>query len=90
MVQKRYIWQTLIRFIFVVRHWREYYSIVHEMFHPWFDVEEGAEALYMSDPENWRCKFCGSHYYYRREGPPLHRPDCIWSRITKLRQDGGF
>ena len=92
MYQRRYIWKTLLDILFVVRHWREYYSIVSEMFHPWFDIVEGTEAMYMSHPDNWRCKFCGCKYLFREPWDivDLHSPSCIWSRITKLRQDGGF
>ena len=97
MYQRRYIWKTLIDFLFVVRHWREYYSIISEIFHPWFDVVEGTEAMYMSDPDNWHCKFCNCRYWHRLQDPSismglvgLHRPDCLWTRITRLRQDGGF
>jgi len=89
----RKIRRTLPGFIFVLLHWREFHDIVLTLHQPWFDVVEGSDMLYLSDPANWRCKFCGCRYRTSvivltarglEEPQQKHAPGCLWPRIEKI------
>ncbi len=75
--------QVLSDFLFVLFHWREYHDIVLTLHQPWFDIIEcDATPLYLNDPANLLCKFCGCRY-----GTVMvvrHRLGCLWLRIKKI------
>lgn len=86
--------QILSDFLFVLFHWREYHDVVLTLHQPWFDVVEGSDLLYLSDPANWRCKFCGCEYscytdydrlYLDEEiNQQRHSDGCLWLRIKEI------
>lgn len=56
------VWYRLLDFLFVVRNWRRYRDVVAFIYQPWFDVSAGGHLLYMSNPDDLRCMFCGAEY----------------------------
>lgn len=77
--------QIISSFFFVLFHWREYHEVVLTILQPWYDVVDGVIPQYMSDPDNWRCKFCGRPYHDSWiNSQKQHHDGCLWLRIEKI------
>ena len=80
---------------FGIRHVWQYQEIVESIYSPWFDITVGDDMLYMSSPENLRCKFCGCKYmpydadawmHATHEETQKHHKNCLWRKIDQIQR----
>lgn len=83
------------RFIGGLRQLEQYRYIVESIYSPWFDISEGSDMLYMSSPENLRCKFCSCKYvpydadawmHATHEETQKHHKNCLWRKIDQIQR----
>ena len=91
---RRFIYRTR-QFIVVLRRLEQYRYIAESIYNPWFDISEGSDMLYMSNPENLRCRFCGCKYvpydadawmHATHDEMQNHHENCLWLKIDKIQR----